>query len=145
MKTPGRSGNSLNPHPLYCTWQGMIQRCTNPKHKTWKHYGGRGIQVCEKWRRSFEAFVEDMPGWSPGLTLHRKNDGNYEPGECCWATMKEQNNHSRHNRLVTLNGETLNVTQWCDKLSIPRMRVFNRIHRGWSEEEALSTPARVFK
>lgn len=127
-------------HPLYFVWQGMIQRCTNPNHKTWRQYGGRGVQVCIRWRNSFEDFVEDMPGWSPGLTIHRKNDGNYEPGECCWATMEEQNNHSRHNRLATINGVTMNITQWCKKLSIRAGIVITRIHRGWPVEEAITTP-----
>jgi len=69
----------------------MIQRCTNPKVWSWKHYGGRGITVCDPWRHSFENFLADMGERPEGLTLDRiNNDGNYEPGNCRWATPSEQ-------------------------------------------------------
>jgi hypothetical protein len=76
--------------PEYNSWAGMIQRCTNRNHHAWKHYGGRGITVCDRWL-SFEAFYEDMGSRLEGLTLDRRdNDGNYEPGNCRWATWEEQ-------------------------------------------------------
>lgn len=80
--------------PTYRSWQGMIQRCTNPKVPKWKHYGGRGITVCERWR-DFTNFLADMGERPDGRTLDRTDpDGNYEPGNCRWATAVEQ----RHNR-----------------------------------------------
>ena len=76
----------------YSSWKGIIYRCCNPKNAQWKHYGGRGITVCDRWRNSFEAFLADMgasPG--PGFSIDRiDNDGNYEPGNCKWATWVEQ-------------------------------------------------------
>jgi hypothetical protein len=74
----------------------MIQRCTNPRRNNYYLYGGRGISVCGRWRDSFQSFVADMGPRPDGCTLDRvDNDGNYEPGNCRWATAKEQSENSR--------------------------------------------------
>lgn len=82
--------------PEYYVWQGMWQRCTNPRHTGYKNYGGRGIKVCERWR-SFASFLDDM-GRRPHdkLTIERvDNWGNYEPTNCVWDTRKAQAANSR--------------------------------------------------
>jgi hypothetical protein len=87
-------GHSTSPE--YRSWSGMIQRCRNPENPGWKNYGGRGIKVCERWR-SFENFLADMgrkPSPLHSIDRFPNNDGNYEPGNCRWATRFEQ----RHNR-----------------------------------------------
>jgi hypothetical protein len=84
------------PTPTYKSWQAMIARCTNPKHPAYKHYAGRGITICAAWLGSFPQFLADMGARPDGLTLDRKdNSGNYEPGNCRWATVLEQNRNRR--------------------------------------------------
>lgn len=119
-------------------WTGIISRCTNKKSRSYPRYGGRGIHVCERWASDFEAFLSDMgPRPSLGHSIERKNnDGHYEPGNCIWATAKEQANNKRSNRLVTVNGVTKTVAQWADSTGLSYDTLWQRLGRTRATAEA---------
>lgn len=87
-------------HPLYWTWKSMRQRCSNPRNDGYALYGGRGINVCDRWSRSFPAFLEDVGERpSPGMSIDRIDpNGNYEPSNVRWATAAEQQHNRRDSR-----------------------------------------------
>jgi len=83
-----------NGSQTYNSWRGMVNRCTKPAYHSWHRYGGRGIKICGRWRNSFADFLKDMGERPPGRTLDRKNpNGHYCPGNCRWATPKQQANN----------------------------------------------------
>lgn len=94
-----RSNLRQNNILLYYTWQAMIQRCSNPNHPKWMRYGGRGISVCDEWKKDFFSFLKwcKANGYKHGLTIDRiNNDGNYEPSNCRWTTyLVQENNKSK--------------------------------------------------
>jgi len=115
----------------YSLWLGMKQRCTNPKHKNYENYGGRGITVCEKWSESFEAFLKDM-GERPseGLTLERMdNDKPYEPGNVRWATRLEQAQNRRSSKTYTVDGVAKTIGEWSTSHHIPYQTIVARLGR----------------
>lgn len=131
----------------YHAWAHIIQRCTNPKEKSWKNYGGRGIRVCDRWF-SFENFLADMGRPSSSvLTIDRiNNDGHYEPGNVRWADRKTQGRNKRNCVRITFRGETLILSEWAERIGIDQdtlwMRLRSKSSRRWSVEEALTTPVR---
>lgn len=91
-----RTTHGMTGTRTYRSWESMKRRCLNPNERAFPNYGGRGITVCERWLASFENFFADMGECPPGLTLDRRNnDGNYEPGNCRWATYSEQARNRR--------------------------------------------------
>ena len=91
-----RKTHGLRRTPTYEIWATAKQRCFNPNNQRYRLYGARGITMCERWRNSFQAFYEDMGPRPEGMSLDRiNNDGNYEPGNCRWATQQQQVDNSR--------------------------------------------------
>lgn len=121
-------------HPLSNTWSCMIARCHNPNHHAYKNYGGRGIVVCEKWRRSFKAFLEDMGPRPERHTIERiDNDGIYEPSNCCWATRHDQNRNKRNTRRITIAGISEPAASVAERVGISTANLMYRVRRGWSD------------
>jgi hypothetical protein len=124
----------------------MKNRCFNVNGEDFHLYGGRGVTVCDRWRDSYPAFLADMgPRPSPAHSIDRFPDpnGNYEPGNCRWATMKEQQNNRRNNHRVTHGGLTLTVTDWSLRTGLSRQLIRYRLSHGWSVERALASPSRL--
>jgi hypothetical protein len=138
MKKHGLSGS-----PEYYVWEQMKQRCYNPKHKHFDLWGGRGIRMCAEWFNSFEAFFQDM-GSRP-TSKHQldriDNNGNYEKGNCKWATKREQTNNMRSNVFIEYRGMEKTLTQWCEELGLNYQTMWNRIReRNMDSVTAFETP-----
>jgi hypothetical protein len=128
--------------PVYRRWLNIITRCTNSSYRKWENYGGRGIQICDRWM-DFNNFYADM-GDVPfiGASIDRiNNNGNYEPTNCKWSTRTEQGCNKRTNRIVTFQGKTQTVSQWAREKNIPMKRLWWRLFtEKWSVEKSLTYP-----
>ncbi len=118
--------------PEYAAWCGIKTRCNNPNAKEYPYYGGRGIQVCKRWRDSFASFFADMGERPAGrYSIERiDNDGNYEPANCKWATKREQTRNRRNNVRLTYQGETKTAVDWAAQLGISAKMIYKRYHKG---------------
>ena len=130
--------------PEYWVWQRMKQRCFDKNTDDFKHYGARGITVCERWMM-FENFYADMGPRPKGMTVERADNAiGYEPGNCRWATREDQMRNTRANRMITHNGETLCEADWSLRTGISAALIQYRLEHGWSVEKTLTTtPRRV--
>jgi hypothetical protein len=134
--------HGMSRSPEYHAWVAMIQRCENPKCRSYKNYGGRGIAVCRAWH-SFATFSRDMgPRPAGKYTIERrKNHLGYSPSNCLWATRAAQSRNKRDNHLVTCRGETLTVKDWSDRTGLHFSTISYRLAAGWPAEAALFMPA----
>jgi len=135
-----RHGDSGKPE--HRAWKSMRGRCLNPRDKVFKHYGGRGITVCERWLNSYENFIADM-GLKPSKkhSLHRiDNDGNYEPSNCKWATSLEQCENKRGLVILEITGLRMSVKRWAETFDLKPIIVHKRLKRGWSPYDAVTIP-----
>lgn len=126
----------------YKIWQGMLHRCNNSSADSYGHYGGRGIKVCERWQ-SFELFYEDMgPRPSSSHSIDRIDvNGDYEPGNCRWATPKEQARNTRVNYLVEHDGEVKCIADWAEQYGLEASVLYGRlVQRGWTFEKSVNYP-----
>lgn len=131
----------------YTIWHDMKRRCYNENNKSYEYYGGRGIQVCERWKNSVENFVEDM-GLRPGpeYSIDRKDvNGNYCKENCEWKTHQEQMNNTRMNKFITFNNETFTISEWSRKLGFRVGIIQHRLSCGWSIERTLTEPSKMDK
>lgn len=126
----------------YWAWFEMKRRCTVPTNKSYSNYGGRGIQLCERWQ-TFAGFIADMGARpSPMHTIERvDNDGNYEPSNCRWAPRFEQNGNTRRNLIITYRSRSMTVAEAVRTAGnlVSRFRAYQRLKAGWSLEEAVET------
>lgn len=135
--------------PFYHVWWGMMQRCYNPGHHNFKRYGARGIEVCAQWH-TVENFVEwaneTYDSEKHHKTLDRiDNNNGYSPENCKWSTPKEQSNNRRNTSIITLNGVSKSLSEWCDEYDMPVSVVGSRIRvMHWDAEKALTTPITHF-
>jgi hypothetical protein len=124
------------------SWRSMMNRCFRTQDTAYKSYGAKGITVCDDWQ-TFENFLKDMGIRPPQTSIDRiDNNGNYEPGNCRWATFEVQqtNKSSRNLRYATIGGEKKRLTDWAGIYGVNPKTVHKRLSVGLSIEEALTTP-----
>lgn len=136
--THGKTGTRT-----YNIWCGIVTRCTNENTSYFKHYGGRGISICERWL-TFENFLSDMGECPSGLSIDRIDvNCDYEPSNCRWTDMKTQQRNTRKNRLLTHNNKTHCVSEWAEIYGVGRSLIKDRLRLGWDTQKAIETPART--
>lgn len=122
-------------------WLDMKKRCYGATNPRYKDYGGRGIRVCHRWYFSFKNFLDDMgPKPSTKHSLDRiDNNSDYHPSNCRWATYTQQLRNQRNTKFLTLNGETLPIIEWAERLGVTSVCIINRLRRGWPVEKTLTS------
>jgi hypothetical protein len=143
-KTHGQTTKGNISHE-YRIWCGIKNRCYNSNHTYYKHYGGRGIKMYFEWINSFDCFYAYV-GKSPTKkhTIDRiNNDGNYEPGNVRWATMKEQANNRSNTRYFNYNGKLLTISQLSDISNISYTTLKYRLNKEWTLEKAMTEPIKI--
>jgi hypothetical protein len=133
------------PHPLWVVWNTMRGRCSANNKDKWRNYGARGIRVCDEWSEFINFYNWACDKWIPGLQLDRiNNDGNYEPGNCRFVTLRENINNQRRTIYVTIHGERMSTYQACSQYKVVSLLVVRRrLKRGWSDEDAVLTPLKA--
>lgn len=126
----------------YKSWATMKQRCLNPQNAKYPRYGGRGITVCDRWKESFEAFLEDMGECPDERTIDRiNNDLGYFKNNCRWATGIEQQRNKGTNAHLTFQGRTMCNAAWAEEVGLSAATLWRRINNlGFTVEEALTLP-----
>lgn len=144
----GRWRHGMASSREYRILEGIVTRCTKTDHHNYAYYGGRGVRVCDRWRfgegdlSGIECFLADIgPAPTKAHTVDRIDvNGNYEPGNCRWATRKEQARNFRRNIWVEYKGERRLLIELCEAVGMNPQVAKNRIERGWSVEDAVHAP-----
>ena len=128
---------------LHRIWSNMKSRCNNANDDRYEDYGGRGIDIFQEWKESFEVFCKWAlnNGYAENLTLDRIDvNGNYEPSNCRWITRFDQMSNMRKNVNLTYKGETKHLSEWCRIFNVKHSTIAYRLKHGYSVEEAFETP-----
>lgn len=124
----------------YRIWIGMKNRCFNPKFPPYRRYGAKGVSVCSRWASSFTAFLEDMgrrPSPRHSVDRFPNRQGNYEPGNCRWATPKEQSRNKVTNRFVVVANERMTIAEASERYGVRSDTICKRLNRGWPDGRAV--------
>jgi hypothetical protein len=146
LKSQENTIHGLSESSEYLSWASMKQRCSNRKNIGFHLYGGRGIKVCERWNDSFCDFYADMgakPSATHSIDRFPDKNGNYEPGNCRWATPSEQVRNRRTTIVFSVDGLTMPLAEWSEFTGISRDGIALRIKRGWSADEAICLPLQI--
>jgi len=144
LRSEVRTKHGFSGHPLYSVWEGMVQRCYNPNHKAYKHYGGKGVTICDEWRNDFGAFLKWAldNGWRKGLKIDKdikaKTNGPaiYGPEYCSIVTQSKNLRNREGNRVLEYNGKKMCMQDWAELLGIKKRTLKARLDRGWAIERA---------
>lgn len=147
-----RKRYGLSGHALYSVWINMKDRCYNIRNEKYHRYGGRGVTVCDLWVNDFKPFYDwcMANGWREGLDVDKdikakeldKEGMIYSPEWCSIVTGEENINNRSTCVFITRNGVTKNTMQWCEEYGLKQSTFYSRISKGWTEDEAFTTPAR---
>lgn len=137
-----RATHRMSGHPAHNSWKSAKARCEVPTTEGYEQYGGRGIKVCDRWQ-SFENFWIDMgPTWRPNRSLdrHPNQDGNYEPGNCRWATASQQGRNRRTNHTIQTPSGPMMIVEAAEKYGLDPRTIAARIRYGWTDPNELVKP-----
>ena len=141
--------HGLSNSRIFNIWHGIKNRCFNKNDKKkFSLYGGRGINMCDEWKNSFENFYSwaKENGYKENLTIDRIDvNGNYCPENCRWITNKEQQNNKRNNHIIEYNQKKYTISQFCEKYNMPKHIVLKRLKSGWNLKDIIETPIRGIK
>lgn len=138
-------GDSVKKHPLYNTWVGMRERCNNPNAYQYKHYGAKGVTICERWLNSFHDFVADMGDKpTPAHSIDRQDvNGPYSPENCFWRTQMEQASNRTDTLRLEYDGEYRTIREWSEITGVKIRTIKGRLSKGMTIKEALETPVKA--
>lgn len=129
-----RRTHGLSSHKIYNSYRAMKERCFNKNYHHFNRYGGRGIRICEEWLNDFKVFYNWAigNGYKKGLTIERKDlNGNYEPSNCKWITMAEQQRNKSNVKFITMGGIKDTIPGHAERLSLKAMTLYMRLRRNY--------------